>query len=36
VTEPNAFEAEITTGKLRRYKSPGADQIPVGGGDTAF
>jgi hypothetical protein len=29
VTEPRASEVETATGKLRRYKPPGADQIPV-------
>jgi hypothetical protein len=27
VPEPSPFEAEITTGELKRYKSPGSDQI---------
>jgi hypothetical protein len=26
--EPSASEVEITVGKLKSYKSPGADQIP--------
>jgi hypothetical protein len=29
VTEPSLFEAEIAIGKLKRYKSPGTDQIPA-------
>jgi hypothetical protein len=27
VLEPTASEVEVATGKLKRYKSPGADQI---------
>jgi hypothetical protein len=27
--EPSASEIEVATGKLKRYKSPGADQIPA-------
>jgi hypothetical protein len=38
VPEPSASEAEVTIGKLKRYKSPGADQIPAeltqAGGET--
>jgi hypothetical protein len=38
VPESNASEIEVAVGKLKRYKSPGVDQIPseliqVGGGD---
>jgi hypothetical protein len=29
VPEPSASEVEVATGKLRRHKSPGADQIPA-------
>jgi hypothetical protein len=29
VPEPGHFEVEIAIEKLRRYKSPGTDQIPV-------
>jgi hypothetical protein len=29
VPKPSCFEAEVTTEKLRRYKSPGTDQIPA-------
>jgi hypothetical protein len=29
VPEPNASEAEVAVGKLKRYKSPGVDQIPA-------
>jgi hypothetical protein len=29
VPEPNTSEFEIAIGKLKRYKSPGADQIPA-------
>jgi hypothetical protein len=41
VPEPSLSEVEAAAGKLRCYKSPGADQIPaeliqVGGRDTAF
>jgi hypothetical protein len=36
--EPSASEAEVAIGKLRRYISPGVDQIPaeliLAGGDT--
>jgi hypothetical protein len=36
--EPCASEAEVAIGKLKRYKSPGADQIPAeliqAGGET--
>jgi hypothetical protein len=28
VPEPSASEVEVTIGKLKRYKSPGVDQIP--------
>jgi hypothetical protein len=38
VPEPSASEVEVTIGKLKRYKSPGVDQIPAelikAGGDT--
>jgi hypothetical protein len=38
VPEPSASEFEVATGKLKRYKSPGVDQIPVeliqAGGET--
>jgi hypothetical protein len=41
VPEPSTPEVNIATENLRRYKSPGDDQIPieviqVGRGDTAF
>jgi hypothetical protein len=29
VSEPSASEAEVAIGKLKRYKSPGVDQIPA-------
>jgi hypothetical protein len=29
VPQPSASEAEVAIGKLKRYKSPGADQIPA-------
>jgi hypothetical protein len=29
VPEPNAFEVEMAIEKLKRYKSPGVDQIPA-------
>ena len=29
VHEPSAFEAEMVTKKLKRYKSPGTDEVPV-------
>jgi hypothetical protein len=29
VPEPCASEVEVATGKLKRHKSPGADQIPA-------
>jgi hypothetical protein len=29
VPEPSAFEVEVAIGKLKRYKSPGTDQIPA-------
>jgi hypothetical protein len=29
VSEPSASEAEVAVGKLKRYKSPGVDQIPA-------
>jgi hypothetical protein len=29
VPEPSTPEAEVAIGKLKRYKSPGADQIPA-------
>jgi hypothetical protein len=29
VPQPNAFEVGMATGKLKRHKSPGSDQIPV-------
>jgi hypothetical protein len=38
VREPSASEAEVAIGKLKRYKSPGVDQIPAeliqAGGET--
>jgi hypothetical protein len=38
VSEPSASEAEVATGKLKRYKCPGVDQIPAeliqAGGET--
>jgi hypothetical protein len=38
VPEPSASEAEVPTAKLKRYKSPGVDQIPAeliqAGGET--
>jgi hypothetical protein len=37
-TQPSASEVEVATGKLKRYKSPGVDQIPAeliqAGGET--
>jgi hypothetical protein len=29
LTEPSSSEDEVATGKLKRYKSPGVDQIPA-------
>ena len=29
VPQPCAFEAEMSTKKLKRHKSPGTDQIPA-------
>jgi hypothetical protein len=29
VSEPSISEVEVSIGKLKRYKSPGADQIPA-------
>jgi hypothetical protein len=29
VPEPSSLEVEIAVGKLKRYKSPGIDQIPA-------
>jgi hypothetical protein len=29
VLEPNISETEVAFGKLKRYKSPGADHIPA-------
>jgi hypothetical protein len=29
VPEPSIPEAEVAIGKLKKYKSPGADQIPA-------
>jgi hypothetical protein len=29
VPKPSASEVEVAIGKLKRYKSPGVDQIPV-------
>jgi hypothetical protein len=29
VSEPSLIEVEIATGKLKSYKSPGTDQIPI-------
>jgi hypothetical protein len=29
VPEPSSFEVEITVERLKRYKSPGTDQIPA-------
>jgi hypothetical protein len=38
VPQPGVSEAEVTIGKLKRYKSPGADQFPTeliqAGGET--
>jgi hypothetical protein len=38
VPDPSSFETEIATAKLKRYKSPGSDQIPAeliqAGGET--
>jgi hypothetical protein len=38
VLEPSASEVEVAVGKLKRYKSPGVDQIPAeliqAGGET--
>jgi hypothetical protein len=31
VSNPSPFEVDIATAKLKRYKSPGSDQIPAGG-----
>jgi hypothetical protein len=28
-SDPSPFEVEIATAKLKRYKSPGSDQIPA-------
>jgi hypothetical protein len=40
VSEPNISEVEVAVGKLKRYKSPGADQIPAeliqAGGNITF
>jgi hypothetical protein len=40
VLEPSISEVEVVTGKLKWYKSPGADQIPAElmqvGGDITF
>jgi hypothetical protein len=40
VPEPSSSEAEVAIGKLKRYKSPGVEQIPAelinAGGKTAF
>jgi sorting nexin-29 len=40
VPEPSLVEVEIALGKLKRYKSPGTDQIPVelvkAGGETIY
>jgi hypothetical protein len=41
VPHPSISEVEVAIGKLERYKSPGADQIPAeiiqaGGGDIGF
>jgi hypothetical protein len=29
VPDPSAFEVEMAIAKLKRYKSPGSDQIPA-------
>jgi hypothetical protein len=29
VPDPSSFEVEIDTEKLKRYKSPGSDEIPA-------
>jgi hypothetical protein len=29
VTDPSPFEVQIDIAKLKRYKSPGSDQIPA-------
>jgi hypothetical protein len=38
VSQPSASEVEVAVGKLKRYKSPGVDQIPAeliqAGGET--
>jgi hypothetical protein len=38
VPEPSASDVEVAVGKLKRYKSPGSDQIPAeliqAGGET--
>jgi hypothetical protein len=38
VLDPSPFEVEIAIAKLKRYKSPGSDQIPAeliqAGGET--
>jgi hypothetical protein len=40
VPEPSTVEVEISIGKLKRCKSPGADQIPAelikAGGETLY
>jgi hypothetical protein len=41
VPEPSSSEVKVAIGKLKRYKSPGVDQIPAeliqaGGGNIAF
>jgi hypothetical protein len=34
VPEPSAFEVEMAIEKLKRYKSPGTDEITAAGGRT--
>jgi hypothetical protein len=42
VPQPSISEIEVAIGKMKRYKSPGADQIPAelfqagGGGDIIY
>jgi hypothetical protein len=42
VPEPSAAEVDVAIRKMKRYKAPGSDQIPVelfqmgGGGSVAF
>jgi hypothetical protein len=34
VPEPSPFQIETAITKLKKYKSPGSDQIPAAGGKT--